>query len=119
MWRPCGVFDETYAKDMAIVRTSRHWIALIVALVIFLLVPVFGSYYLVSFLNSLAITIIAVLGLTLHVSHGFWSMFQSFGLNHPKYNSIIDACSLLMSAVVCMVFIMIPLLALFFDQFLL
>ena len=44
MWRPCGVFDETYAKDMAIVRTSRHWMALIVALVIFFLVPVFGSY---------------------------------------------------------------------------
>lgn len=63
MWRPCGVFDETYAKDMAIVRTNRHWIALIVALAIFFLIPVFGSYYLVSFLNSLAITIIAVLGL--------------------------------------------------------
>lgn len=63
MWRPCGTFDETYKQDMAIVRTSRHWIALIVSLVILFLIPLFGSYYFVSFLNSLAITIIAVLGL--------------------------------------------------------
>jgi len=63
MWRPCGTFDETYKQDMAIVRTSRHWIALIVCLVILFLFPLFGSYYFVSFLNSLAITIIAVLGL--------------------------------------------------------
>lgn len=63
MWRPCGTFDETYKQDMAIVRTSRHWIALIVSLVILFLIPLFGSYYLVSLLNSLAITIIVVLGL--------------------------------------------------------
>jgi len=66
-----------------------------------------------------AFYVIAVLGLTLHVSHGFWSLFQTFGLNHPKYDRIIDAWSLVLSAVVCTVFIMIPLLALFFDQFLL
>ena len=65
MWRPCGTFDETYKQDMAIVRTSRHWIALIVSLVILSLIPLFGSYYFVSFLNSLAITIIVVLGLQL------------------------------------------------------
>jgi len=76
MWRPCGVFDETYAKDMAIVRTSRHWMALIVALVIFFFVPVFGSYYFVSFLNSLAIAIIAVLGL--QIVSGFCGQI-SFG----------------------------------------
>ena len=48
---------------MAIIRTKGRWIALIISLAIFFLIPVFGSYYLVSFLNSLAITIIAVLGL--------------------------------------------------------
>ena len=63
MWRPCGVFDATYEKDMAIVRTSRHWVALIVSLVIFFFIPFFGSYYIVSFLNFLAISVIAVLGL--------------------------------------------------------
>jgi branched-chain amino acid transport system permease protein len=63
MWRPCGVFDATYEKDMAIVRTSRHWIALVISLVILFLIPLFGSYYFISLLNSLAITIIVVLGL--------------------------------------------------------
>jgi succinate dehydrogenase / fumarate reductase cytochrome b subunit len=29
--------------------------------------------------------IIAVASLGVHVSHGFWSAFQSLGLNHPKY----------------------------------
>lgn len=63
MWRPCGVFDATYEKDMAIVRTSRHWIALIVSLVILFCIPFIGSYYIVSFLNFLAISVIVVLGL--------------------------------------------------------
>lgn len=29
--------------------------------------------------------VIAVVALGIHVSHGFWSAFQSLGLNHPKY----------------------------------
>ena len=29
--------------------------------------------------------VVAVSSLGLHVSHGFWSAFQSLGLNHPKY----------------------------------
>ena len=63
MWRPCGIFDAAYEKDMAIVRTSRHWTALVISLVILFLVPVFGSYYIVSFTNYLAISVIVVLGL--------------------------------------------------------
>ncbi len=63
MWRPCGIFDATYEKDMAIIRTSRHWTALTISLIILFLVPVFGSYYIVSFINYLAISVIVVLGL--------------------------------------------------------
>ncbi len=63
MWRPCGTFDETYGRDMAIVRTPFRWGLLAVFLVILGLVPVWGSYYLVGFLNNLGITIILVLGL--------------------------------------------------------
>jgi branched-chain amino acid transport system permease protein len=63
MWRPCGVFDTTYAEDLAIVRTSRHWTVLMVSLLVFFLLPFFGSYYIVSFVNTLAIAIVAVLGL--------------------------------------------------------
>jgi len=63
MWRPCGTFDETYRKDMAVVRTPWRWVLVTASLVVLLLVPVFGSYYVVSFLNTLAITVIVVLGL--------------------------------------------------------
>lgn len=65
MWRPCGTFDETYAEDMAIVRTRKQWALLIVALVALFLLPPFGSYYLICFINRLSITIIVVLGLQL------------------------------------------------------
>ena len=53
MWRPCGTFDQTYQQDMAIIRTGPRWILLGVSLLVLLLVPVFGSYYLVSFINTL------------------------------------------------------------------
>jgi succinate dehydrogenase / fumarate reductase cytochrome b subunit len=34
-----------------------------------------------------AIYIVANLALGLHLYHGLWSMFNSLGLNHPKFNS--------------------------------
>ena len=61
--RPCGVFDKNYALDMAIIRTWQHWTILIAALVLLYLFPLFGSYYLISFMNLLAISVIVVLGL--------------------------------------------------------
>jgi succinate dehydrogenase / fumarate reductase cytochrome b subunit len=36
---------------------------------------------------SSGVYIVAMLFLGLHMYHGLWSMFQSLGLNHPKYNS--------------------------------
>jgi branched-chain amino acid transport system permease protein len=63
MWRPSGTFDETYRQDMAIVRTPFRWSLVILSLVAFFFLPVYGSYYIVSFVNLLAITIIAVMGL--------------------------------------------------------
>jgi succinate dehydrogenase / fumarate reductase cytochrome b subunit len=32
--------------------------------------------------------------LALHVSHGFWSMLQTFGVNHPRYNALIAKLTL-------------------------
>jgi succinate dehydrogenase / fumarate reductase cytochrome b subunit len=39
------------------------------------------------FVNPLHVIgyLIAVISLGVHVSHGFWSAFQSLGFNHPKY----------------------------------
>jgi branched-chain amino acid transport system permease protein len=74
--RPCGVFDKSYTQDMAIIRTWQHWVILISALILLYLFPLFGSYYLISFMNLLAITVIVVLGL--QIVSGFCGQI-SFG----------------------------------------
>jgi len=38
----------------------------------------YGLFYLIAFA-----------ALALHLSHGFWSMLQTLGANHPKYNDLI------------------------------
>ncbi len=64
MYRPCGVIDTNYAKDIAIIRTWSHWTILVAAVVLLYLLPWLGiSYYLIGLINSISITIIAVLGL--------------------------------------------------------
>ncbi len=60
---PCGVYNERYGQDMAIVRTKRHWAALLGALFLLYLFPVFDLQYFISLINYLCITIIIVLGL--------------------------------------------------------
>ena len=63
MWRPCGVFDDSYAKDMAIIRTKFHWACLVGAIVALGVFPLFGNYYLISLFNRMAILIIVAMGL--------------------------------------------------------
>jgi succinate dehydrogenase / fumarate reductase cytochrome b subunit len=43
--------------------------------------------------------VLAMLVVALHVSHGFWSLFQTFGLNHPKYMPAISVTGLVVSVV--------------------
>lgn len=61
--RPCGVFDERYTQDIAIVRTWQHWLGLMGGLGILYSLPLYGPYYLLSLINSMSIVIIVVLGL--------------------------------------------------------
>lgn len=66
MKKPSGTFDESYAQDMAIVRTPFRWGMLIVLLlVIFAGVPFLASTYFLSVVNMIGITIIAALGLNI------------------------------------------------------
>jgi succinate dehydrogenase / fumarate reductase cytochrome b subunit len=37
-----------------------------------------------------AIYVIGMIGLSFHLIHGFRSAFQTFGLNHVKYNGLIN-----------------------------
>lgn len=41
-----------------------------------------GFFYSVFYLAAFVV-------LALHLSHGFWSMLQTFGLNHPRFNCLI------------------------------
>jgi len=46
--------------------------------------------------------------LAIHVSHGFWSAFQTIGLNHPKYMPIIKGICIVFSLIVGFGFGSIP-----------
>ncbi|HBI15212.1 MAG TPA: succinate dehydrogenase [Desulfobulbaceae bacterium] len=50
--------------------------------------------------------------LTLHVSHGFWSLFQSAGISHPKYDRFIRISAWLVCGLIITVFAAILLLLL-------
>jgi branched-chain amino acid transport system permease protein len=60
--RPCGVVDETYEKDVAIVRTWQHWTILLVSLAVLFMIPLIGSRYIVNLINYLSLTVIVILG---------------------------------------------------------
>lgn len=60
------------------------------------------------------IYVAAMLVAALHVSHGFWSAFQTLGLNHPKYMPLVMAAGIVFSLIVGIGFGLIPIyLALF------
>lgn len=53
---------------------------------------------------------IANIALGIHLFHGTWSMFQSMGLNNPRYNSIRRAVAFGMSTVVAVANLTFPIL---------
>lgn len=65
MLRPAGEFDTSYAQDMATIRQPWQWLLLVGFLAFMASVPLWGSAYLVSTLNQIAYTVIAVQGLNI------------------------------------------------------
>lgn len=63
--QPCGVYNDSYNKDTAIVRTHLQWTLVVVFLIVLFTAPPFLSRHWVSFLNLTAITLIAVIGVNL------------------------------------------------------
>jgi succinate dehydrogenase / fumarate reductase cytochrome b subunit len=49
-----------------------------------------------------------VIIVAVHVSHGFWSGFQTLGLNHPKYMPFIKSLGIVFSVIVGVGFVSIP-----------
>ena len=50
----------------------------------------------------------AMIGAGIHVSHGFWSAFQTVGASHPKYMPLVRSVGLLFSLIVGIGFGAIP-----------
>jgi branched-chain amino acid transport system permease protein len=63
--RPAGDFDRTYKQDMSIIRKPWQWIVLVIAVVVAFTIPSWGSAYLVTTANQIAIAVIALQGLNI------------------------------------------------------
>jgi succinate dehydrogenase / fumarate reductase cytochrome b subunit len=57
---------------------------------------------------SAPIYIVGTIVLGFHLSHGFWSAFQSLGLNHPKYMPLIKKLAILFAIVIAVGFVSLP-----------
>lgn len=67
MYPPCGTYNDSYEKDMAIVRTRTQWALLIVFLVLLFAVPIFPFVKdsQVRLISNIAIIVIAVQGINI------------------------------------------------------
>jgi succinate dehydrogenase / fumarate reductase cytochrome b subunit len=57
--------------------------------------------------------VIAMLVLGLHIYHGFWSMFQTLGLNSNRTNTILRALAVAVALVLVVGFVSVPLAVMF------
>ena len=55
-----------------------------------------------------AVYVVAMVALAFHLLHGFWSAFQTLGLNHRKYTPLIKAVGVVFSLAVPLAFAVIP-----------
>lgn len=67
-----------------------------------LVIEEFSNIWYVAFYS------VVMLLMGLHLSHGFWSAFQSLGANHPRYTPVIFAAGLFVAAVLACGFLSIP-----------
>jgi len=88
MYRPCGVFDETYKKDIAIVRTKLHWGIMIFSLLLLFVAPFYMSSAWIAHFNGMGIAIISVLGLQVLIGYtGQISLGQAAFMSVGSYAS--------------------------------
>jgi succinate dehydrogenase / fumarate reductase cytochrome b subunit len=52
--------------------------------------------------------IFAICLLGLHLRHGIWSMFQSVGLNHPRYTPLLKTAAIWIAVIIVLGYISIP-----------
>lgn len=52
--------------------------------------------------------IFAMILLGFHIRHGFWSMFQSVGLNHPRHTPVLRKLATILAVIIVVGYISIP-----------
>ena len=52
--------------------------------------------------------VVAMVIVAFHISHGFWSLFQTFGINHPRYTPLIMGLGLVVTLVIGIGFGILP-----------
>jgi branched-chain amino acid transport system permease protein len=62
---PSGIFNQSYADDMAIVRTKTQWVILLIFLVFLFSAPLYVSDRILTIMTIIGITIISVHGLNI------------------------------------------------------
>jgi branched-chain amino acid transport system permease protein len=62
---PSGIFSQSYAEDMAIVRTKAQWVVLLVFLIFLFSAPLYFNDRLLTIMTIMGITIISVHGLNI------------------------------------------------------
>jgi len=67
--QPAGTFNMTYQQDMAIIRTRFQWGAFIGFLILLLTLPLYAGDYWLSIINTIGITLVAVLGLNILIGY--------------------------------------------------
>ncbi len=55
-----------------------------------------------------AVYILAMVALSMHLYHGFWSFFQSLGVSHPRHNRNLKYIAHVLAIVIAVGFISIP-----------
>ncbi|MDT8306554.1 MAG: branched-chain amino acid ABC transporter permease, partial [Anaerolineae bacterium] len=63
--RPAGDFDRTYQQDKAIIRQNWQWLVLGLTIAVVATIPLWGTAYLVTTVNRLAYTVVALQGLNI------------------------------------------------------
>ena len=91
MWRPCGTIDDTYVKDLAIVRTGVQWGTLAVGLCILYTLPYMVSAVTLNTINYIAITIVALHGINI-----LTGMTGLITLGHASFMAVGAYCMALM-----------------------
>src|SRR4030042_5204567 len=62
---PSGVFQQSYAQDMAIFRTRTQWLLLLAFFILLFTMPLYASNRILTVVTIMGITIISVLGLNI------------------------------------------------------